>query len=147
MKYCFVRVPALNKNNPKCSMTIIELTIVIVVLGILLALVKPLLTRAKERAFDKEALVNLELIRHAQEIIFMDNDSYYEETDVDLINENLRLDLNERYWNYNISCTDCRADYEVTADRVAAATGYTRTWNATEDLLIDASCSPTGSCP
>jgi len=138
------------------SVTLIELLVVVMVLGILVALILPNFTKTRERAYDKEAIASLELIRHAEQMYrlesghyFPDNVSY--ETDEAVINENLRLNLNNRYWDYQVSCTDLLdlfncSSYEAFAARDVgvAPTGYDRNWtiNATNLTCYGDGCPP-----
>lgn len=118
------------------GVTLIELIIVIVVLGVLATFTIPTFTRIRERTYDREAVANLELIHHAQEIFRMETGGYYDAPgsgsteDIANINENLRLNLNERVWQYWINSIDGGSTYGAYAERneTEAPGGSSRYW-------------------
>lgn len=93
----------------KGGVTLIEILIVIIIIGILVTLALPNFGTMRERALDKEAKANLKLIQAAQRIYRMENQSYYPygcatppctESDISDINSDLRLFLTENNWDY-----------------------------------------------
>lgn len=117
--------------------TLVELLIVIMVMGILLTLVLPGFTKTKERVYDKEAVVNIRLIQQAEKIYRMENGGYFPISDVgeavndiNEINNNLRLDLNERIWDYYILGWGNGLYYNAVASRVNPPNNYARQWES-----------------
>ncbi|MCM8797491.1 MAG: prepilin-type N-terminal cleavage/methylation domain-containing protein [Candidatus Omnitrophica bacterium] len=94
------------------ALTLIELMMVVVVVGIVATIAYPFYTTAKERALDKEAIANLKLIQKAEKIFRMDTGNYYPSsgtiTEITAINANLSLDIPSganRNWNYSLNNT------------------------------------------
>jgi len=95
------------KMTPKTkdiSFTLIELIIILIILGILVSLSIPVFTKTKERVLNREAAVNLRLIRAAEEIYRMEVGWYIACADTSEVNENLDLSLRtiEPNWNYKV---------------------------------------------
>ena len=94
----------------KKSFTLIEVLVVIVIIGILVALALPGFGVTKERTLDKEAKANLRLIQAAQKIYRMEMGFYFppatSSSDISLINANLKVRLpappKTISWNYNV---------------------------------------------
>lgn len=87
--------------------TLLELLIIIMIIGILAALGLPQFEKTREHALGREARANLQLIAAAERIYRMEAGSIYypdsgTEDDISDINDNLRLFLNERNWDYSI---------------------------------------------
>lgn len=61
----------------KKSLTLVEVIVVIIIIGILVALALPGFGVTKERALDKEAKANLRLIQAAQKIYRMETGFYF----------------------------------------------------------------------
>lgn len=92
--------------------TLIEALIVLVVLGILATLALTNYTSYREDVLDKEAGANLRLIQAAERIYNIENrPSYYpsagSETDINNINRFLKLDIDERNWDYEVFNNGC----------------------------------------
>jgi len=86
----------------KRSFTLIELIVVVIIIGILAAFAAPQFAAVKQKALDKEAIANLQIIRAAQRAYKIDMGSYYS-GDVLGINTNLKLDLPTTwngFWTY-----------------------------------------------
>lgn len=90
--------------------TLLELVIVVVVIGILVALASPQFAVTKERALDKEARATISLIQAAEKVYRMEVGYYYPlgttTTSIPNINTNLRLSLPQPAnptWNYEVS--------------------------------------------
>jgi len=85
--------------------TLLELITVVIIVAILVAISVPQYLKTVERSYDKEAIANLKLIKAAQKIYKLEYLVYYGAPNQDLINLinlNLRLDLNESVWDYYI---------------------------------------------
>ena len=91
--------------------SLLELLIVGVVLAILATMAVPMFNKAVKSVRRQEAFAMLKLIEQAQKVYRLENTFYYPETDdqsdVDIINDNLSLDLNERYWDFTVYSTGC----------------------------------------
>lgn len=99
----------------KKAFTLVEITIVLVILGILAGIAWPNFMRSKERALAKEAIVGLKLIRAAEMVYQSENGTYYASSDIGEINTNLRLTLSETNWDYTI--TGGASAFTATANR------------------------------
>ena len=93
------------------AFTLLELTVVILIVGILSTLAITHYFSQNERLLDKEALAALKLLQSAQRIYIMDYGAYYptggstSETDIANINTNLKVLLSEgdptnKRWDY-----------------------------------------------
>lgn len=93
----------------KKGFTLIELIIVVVIIGILAAFAMPQFAKTKERALGNEARANLKLIQAAEKIYRMEMNTYYPaladppQSDVNHINDDLKLSLTEANWDYSIT--------------------------------------------
>jgi len=90
--------------------TLIELIIVVVVIGILVAFASPQFAVTRERALDREARAAIALIQAAEKIYRMEEGLYYPspsgtETSIPNINNLLRLDLptDATGWVYSVN--------------------------------------------
>ena len=132
--------------------TIIELMVALIIIGVLVSLAIPGFSRTKERAFDKEAQIGLNLIAAGEKMYRVKIGSYYPSSgtvDKSDIEDNLQLDLSSSSWEYNITGLG-GTNYNATAVRNGPAS-WSRQWliNATGDLScvpICASCEP-NVCP
>ena len=128
----------------RAGMTLMELLIVIIVIGILAAIALPNFTPMREKAIEKEAIASLKLIQAAEKIYRMEAGDYYPMnvasnptyiSDQSQLNDNLKLMLPiSGPWLYRakkLGCTD------------AARNGTGPYWN----LIISGTEPVTGSCP
>jgi prepilin-type N-terminal cleavage/methylation domain-containing protein len=105
------------------GLTLMEMVIVVVVVGILAAIALPNFTPMRSQTIDREAQASLKLIQAAEKIYRMEASDYYpmvgsgvaEVTDHNLINTNLKLMLPlpaaNVYWSYKTmqgGCADAR---------------------------------------
>jgi type II secretory pathway pseudopilin PulG len=102
------------------SLTLMELLIVIIIVGIFSTLAITQYGGYRERALDREAIANLRLIQAAERIFRMEQGTYYPaalpDATTNNINTNLHLSLptgNNRNWNYTCQA----ATGTVTAQR------------------------------
>jgi prepilin-type N-terminal cleavage/methylation domain-containing protein len=127
----------------KNGFSLIELLVVIIIISILASIGYPLLTGAKERALDKEAIANLKLLQAAERIYRMENGTYYppasigRQNDIEQLNINLKLTLpsgSNRNWNY---AAKTYVSGNCCLDASRAQTGINRFWklwvNSTEE--------------
>lgn len=104
------------------GVTLLEMLVIIVIIGVLATLAVTSFEGARERVFGKEAIVSLRLIAAAEKIFRLETNSYYPDSTaspVDAIfdiNTNLKLQLNENNWDYSISSTG-PGNFTATADR------------------------------
>ena len=92
------------------AMTLIELLIVIIIVGIVVTFAIPEIHQAKEHAIDKEAAANLKLIRAAERLYHIETSTYYASAAILAINDNLKLFLPagaERNWDYQVKASGC----------------------------------------
>ena len=90
----------------KKSFTLVELFVVMIIVGILVALALPNYNTMKEKSLDREANSSLALIQAAEKIYKMESGSYYPSSgstnDITNINTNLKLSLTTGSWSYNV---------------------------------------------
>lgn len=94
--------------------SLLEVLVVIIVIGILVALALPGFGVTKERTLDKEAKANLRLIQAAEKIYRMEMGFYFplaaSSSDVNLINANLKVRLpvppKTISWNYLVDAVN-----------------------------------------
>ena len=116
----------------KRSFTLTELLIVVVIVGVLTTLAVNQYGSVRERTLSREAIANLKLIAAAERIYNMEQGFFYPITATGgpdsqeswtIINNNLRLSINERNWNYKVSSL-AGNDFEAAADRQGGPGGY-----------------------
>lgn len=119
------------------SVTLIEILIVVIIVGILATLSMPLFTKTRERGLDQEVNANLKLIQAAEKIYSMETGEFLSCTgsgSITCMNTNLRLSLPKgttRSWNYNITVT--ASDFNALADRFTNASVWSRSWTIDKD--------------
>ncbi|MFA5090470.1 MAG: prepilin-type N-terminal cleavage/methylation domain-containing protein [Candidatus Omnitrophota bacterium] len=88
------------------GISLLEIIVVVVILGILGGVTFFYYTPAKEHAIGKEARTNLRLILAAEKIYRLETGNYYpptgNESNATAINANLRLDVKTDKWGYAI---------------------------------------------
>ena len=92
------------------GITLAEMLMVIIIIGILAALALPRFGKTKEHAIGKEAIANLKLIAAAEKIYRMELNAYYpysagSQSDITNINNYLRLSITEANWDYSVTTT------------------------------------------
>ena len=128
------------------AFTLLELTVVVLIVGILATLGITHYYSQNERVVDKEALASLKLLQSAQRIYLMDYGTYYPtgastvETNIANINTNLKVLLNEAKWDYVTYSGGAQGAGTSTARRLS---GPVRTWRMIINAT-NATCS--GSC-
>lgn len=134
------------------ALTLIEVLIIIIVVGILTALSLPQFSKTREHAIVKEATANLKLIAAAERIYRMEAGAYYPiylvdspVGSVDDINNNLRLSLTERNWDYSVeTATEPASDFTAIAQRKSGPYSSCQySINQSQDEPVVAS----GTCP
>ena len=126
------------------GLTLLEIMIVVIVIGLLATLTIPHFGWRRERSLDDEAEAGLKQMNAAEKFYHLEHaENYYpatdSQTDISSINLNLKLDLREDSWDY--LCTDSGC---VQATRKDAGA---RTWRMCIDEpepVADQTCS---TCP
>lgn len=122
-------------GSSKKAVTLIEILIVVVIVGILATFAMPAYRRAQERARDNEAQSMLKLIQHAEKVYRLEHPSTYVScVDTTTCNETLRLNLSADYWDYSVSGAD-------EDDFCSEAAHTTRSWHIN---ALDAEASEDG---
>lgn len=136
----------------KNGFSLVEVLVVIIIIGILVALALPGFGVTKERTLDKEAKASLRLIQAAQKIYRMEMGFYFpsatSSSDVNLINTNLKVRLpvppKTLFWNYMVDAViqQIRATRNKTGGRY-----FTMSFDYT-GLDKDIPCTPNSdTCP
>jgi prepilin-type N-terminal cleavage/methylation domain-containing protein len=139
--------------NAKKAMTLMEIIMVIVLIGILSSIgivnYRDTLLRARER----EAQSMLRLIKHAEEVVRLENGAFVRCEDNNDCNADLRLDIPNPAtptWNYNVTLTVADGSAmcaQAVPDR--AITGL-RSWSIRRNVAvggIDQADPVQGGCP
>lgn len=90
--------------------TLMELIVAVIVIGILASLAIANYSKTKENVLNKEAFSSLKMLRVAEKSYYMDYRSYYSNTDMTAINNNLKVYLvtaNNRNWDYTVNSSGC----------------------------------------
>lgn len=136
------------------GLTLMELVVVMVIIGITATLAMPEFFRSREKAVNKHGFATLELIRAAERTYWVEhNETYFPSsitgtvTNVDAINSNLSLYIiDDGKWGYKISPTATKG---FRAELERTGYGYDRRLfiNST---MYNATCEPLGAggkCP
>ncbi len=98
------------KTNSK-GFTMLEILMVVIILAVLATIAVPMFTKAIRTAREREAKAMLKLIVQAQKVYRLENTFYYpfsgSQGNTSNINQNLSLDLHERYWDFTVESTGC----------------------------------------
>lgn len=139
-------------KKPKISLTLIELVVVVVIVGILATLSFSQYYSAVEKSMAREAVTALRLIRAAEEIYYSQLAIFYgvdvgagNFTGTGTGNTALRLTLNERNWNYDIPVANVNA-FTAQAARTGgpfAPVGNICTYTINQNGVL----ANTGRCP
>lgn len=119
----------------KTGLTLAELLIVVVVIGILASIALTQYSRTVQIARVREAESALRLIQGGQKVYWSRNNDYYASDVIGNINDNLALDLEESYWDYQ--ALDPGA-VNGTVGRADTATGTGLRIDNTGDACCDA---------
>lgn len=82
--------------------TIVEIAIFVVIVVILIGMSLALYRRIVTRSEDTEAVVNLEAIRKAEEVVLVEEGTYVNASDTEEIEERLEVDLTEKIFTYRV---------------------------------------------
>ncbi len=132
------------KNN---SVTLLEILVVILIVGILMIIAIPKFSSVKEKDIIVEAEAGLRQLSAAEKFYYLEKDEYYpssgSETNIDNINQNLKLELKENFWDYLCDNAGC-----VQASRIGGSKDF-RLCITEEDPVEDDVCPSQGgsACP
>ena len=92
----------------RTALTLAEVVVILVILGILISMAVPLYMKASERAINREAQAMLDLIVKAEKMYRLELNHYSNCTDASQCNSELFLNLpssNESAWDYQVSAS------------------------------------------
>jgi prepilin-type N-terminal cleavage/methylation domain-containing protein len=109
------------------AFTLLEVLMVVVIVVILAAIFVPIVSKAKQKSLDREAIVSLKLIAAAERIYRLERGNYLTCADEGSANTNLKLFLPtaSKNWNYKVDVT--AAGFTAKAQ---SATDDNRVWCA-----------------
>ncbi|MDO8749141.1 MAG: prepilin-type N-terminal cleavage/methylation domain-containing protein [Candidatus Omnitrophota bacterium] len=137
------------ERTPNEGFTIIEVMVVLIIVGVLTSLAIPGFFRTKERAFDKEAQIELNLIVAGEKMYRAKISFYYPFSGTVVrsdIENNLQLDLSSSAWEYTI--TDIGSG-GVNFNAVAARNGpasWSRQWSIDASGVLSCASTCGSSC-
>ena len=133
----------------KHSITLIELIIVIVVLGILISFAMPAFRGAHLRAIDSEAKTNLKILQTALKVFRIDNGGYggggpFCVSTGGECNARLGTDIHDRYWKHDVQIHGSLhpVTFSITATRTDS--GNDETWHIWENNVTVQDCTRSG---
>ena len=102
------------------SFTLVELLVVVIIVGILAALGLPGYRVVRERVLDREAKINLALVRGAERISLIESGAYYASSVISDINAYLKVNLptTALTWDYVLYNDRATATRKVTSGRI-----------------------------
>ena len=139
------------KKTKKQAVTLMELVVVVLIIGVLAGIMVPQYIRSRERTIDKQAQAILKVIRAAERNHKLRNGQYWPSVAlvawlVPDINSNLSLDLvDDGEWIYIITGSN---GTHFQAQMFRNKGGYNRFWTIQHDTE-NPTCTPVGSssCP
>ncbi len=118
----------------KFGFSLVELTVIVLILGILATFAIPNFIKAAERTKEKEAISFLHQIRAAEIVYRSEENTFWPagsiETDPDTIDSALNTSLDTRELNWDFSITAAANTFTATAQRTSGR-------NAGETITID----------
>jgi prepilin-type N-terminal cleavage/methylation domain-containing protein len=117
-----VALPGAELNRQRAGVTLLEIIVVLVILGILAVLTLPKFNKPKESSIDREAIANLKLIQAAQKIYKLEMTIYTSGSDAGELNDRLRLALptgSNAYWDYKAETPGDGSAFTAKARRTA----------------------------
>lgn len=111
------------------GVTLTELIIVVVIIGILASLGLTGYVKTIEKSKSQEAIANLRLIRAGEKIYRVENNTYVTPAPNDYsgINNTLRLNIDDRNYNYSVPSANTIAFTARATRKPAAQSGYADT--------------------
>jgi prepilin-type N-terminal cleavage/methylation domain-containing protein len=105
----------MNMLKSKPAMTLLELILVVVVIGIISGFAVPGYLRARNRALVREAQAMLALIRAAEQARDAEGLGYVACANTAACNAALNLDLSDQNWDYSVDTTVPAGGFTATA--------------------------------
>lgn len=127
------------------AISLMELMVVVIIIGLLATLALPAFHGMKERALNKEAMANLKLIQAAERIYRMEYGVYWPCGDTSVLNDQLKLDLSARNWDYWSTVPGGNLDARSERTSPPAPAGWVREFGI--DGAREEACCVSGNCP
>ncbi len=100
--------------NNKKSFTMIEVLVTVIIIAILSTLAVPAFRKTIKKSREKLAVSNLKIIMNAEKFYRASYDRYWPCEDFEAINNNMDLDIEDKYFNYEVK-TNGKYDFTATA--------------------------------
>jgi prepilin-type N-terminal cleavage/methylation domain-containing protein len=129
-----IKKPLFNIKLNRRAVTLMEILIVVIIVGILVTMSMPLFEKTKERGLDKEAITNLRLVQSAERIYAMETGTYLSCGNTDCINDNMRLSIPagaNPNWTYTVNTAG--SAFTIRATRNNPPAGWARQWQIDHD--------------
>ena len=120
------------------ALTLLEIIIVVIIVGILATMALPGFYKAQLRARDKEADAMLKLMQQAQKVVHLEMNNYIECVSTTDCNTRLRLDLPTENWTFSVPHVTA-TDFCVQAVSLKSGSG---TWHIgkSDNAVISGAC-------
>jgi len=126
------------------SLTLLELVIVVIIVGIIATFAIPGYLGVRQRAEGRQASTQLRLIHTAEKVEFLESDLYAACNGFTACNTALDLDLPDDGWVYKVVCAggNCTTATDFTATAAKDGCTYTMTKNSSKPAAAGCTYQP-----